>query len=887
MEVKYKVDDEWEWYIGELYTKLIKSCYKGELNTIVELAPGFKYKIANALKNVGFKGTLYVIDSNENVLNYVYKKYSEILPNAKIVCLNKDLEESIDFLPKNIDLFLSNHSIDDMIISEYLSKDQLREVFDNEEASKAKLVDKWEELSKDFFALEKIKNIVFVKFLNFFNSVECKYIIMSQYSSNDYYNKENNYIDIISKEVFYKIKELIEMNESNVSNLLNYYVKEDDDRFKDKYLLNNTQSSNNWIVGSYNRNLSKFDIPYSVNLMGKELFCNKRLYNRKDKLKPLYINEKLYEKIFNKKFNYEEAVDIISNYFSITISEEKATEEKLNSNAFIDFQSDASNIALNGNKGSGRAYYFGNNFNLKGEITPLVTSSDPEYNNGKLPLTSAIHEAMISNVLASNMTPSCFETLAIFDSGETFNFSYENRTMPGGVMIRVIKDYDLYRFSHRFVNNIPFTKEELYSISEIFGKEEGKKFIDRLLHGAWSSGNISIKGNLIDFDTAFYTLGRHPQWSFTNKYKTNYFGYEYLGQLMILESIVNSDLNADNVSIKELEDIVIENRNLEIKRNFLVLMGLDVSLYEKYKNDIDSLAMEFEYLSKKTFANYEILGVNYSKSNMCNIFDFSKFFRYYQILKNQGNCSLVDCLSLLINKEAGLIDSSNFDDNIKSKIDSYFGDLLINDIKGYGEELIRAIEFIKKFDEINELIIKENNIDTNGKAINSYLFNEDRRYLTFEESVRFDLLDLYEDEQISDERIHEIINSVIDFSNRKMDEKLHYCDLILFEEGNFYTVIDGDKFYYEFKCKFDLLDSDSVKLYIDGQEQTINLRQDGCYVFLSTSLKPFSNININENMKKIEIFIKDKRLDLFPIGKLSKSLFNNYLKDGVFDEKKR
>ena len=299
MEVKYKVDDEWEWYIGELYTKLIKNCYKGELNTIVELAPGFKYKIANALKNVGFKGTLYVIDSNEEVLKYIYKKYSEILPNAKIVCLNKDLEESLDFLPKNIDLFLANHSIDDMIISEYLSKDQLREVFDNEEASKAKLVDKWEELSKDFFALEKIKNIVFVKFLNFFNSVECKYIIMSQYSSNDYYNKENNYIDIISKEVFYKIKELIEMNESNVSNLLNYYVKEDDDRFKDKYLLNNTQSSNNWIVGSYNRNLSKFDIPYSVNLMGKELFCNKRLYNRKDKLKPLYINEKLYEKIFN------------------------------------------------------------------------------------------------------------------------------------------------------------------------------------------------------------------------------------------------------------------------------------------------------------------------------------------------------------------------------------------------------------------------------------------------------------------------------------------------------------------------------------------------------------------------------------------------------------
>ena len=30
---------------------------------------------------------------------------------------------------------------------------------------------------------------------------------------------------------------------------------------------------------------------------------------------------------------------------------------------------------------------------------------------------------------------------------------------------------------------------------------------------------------------------------------------------MVLESIVNSDLNIDNVSIKELEEIVVTNRN--------------------------------------------------------------------------------------------------------------------------------------------------------------------------------------------------------------------------------------------------------------------------------------------------------------------------------------
>lgn len=877
MSDNYCVDDEWEWYIGELYTKLIKNCFNNDINTVVEFAPGFKYKIANVLKNIDFKGTLYIVDSNQNVLNYVFNKYSEILPDAKIICLNKDLEESVSYLPSNIDLFLANHSVDDMLISEYLDEKELKEIFDNEYGSKAKLLKKWEQLENDYFTLEKIKNIVFIKWVKFFNSIKFNYIVMNQYNSNDYYANKNNCVDDISREVFLKIKELMEMDEELVSKLLNYFVREDDDRFKDLKLLNNTQSSNNWIVGKYNEGISKFDIPFSVDLMGSNLFCNQKLYNRAVKLKPLYINEQLYEKLFNKKFDYEEAVDIVSNCFSITIDEKKSNGEEIKSSAFIDFQSDVSDIALNGNKGSGRAYYFGENYNLKGELTPLVTSKDPEYNSGKLPLTSAIHEAMISNVLSTDMNPSCFQTLAIFDNGESFKFIYENKIMPCGIMIRVIKDYDLYRFSHRFVNKIPFTRKELYEISEIFGKEEGDKFVDRLLHGAWSSGNISIKGNLIDFDTAFYTMGRHPQCSFTNKYKTNYFGYEYLGQLMILESIINSDLNSDSVNIKELEDIVVNSRERRISKRFVSFMGLDSNIYEKYKRDIDLLSEEFELLSKKTFANFDLFGVNYCKSNMCNIFDFSKFFRYYQILKNNGKCDIVDLLSLLVNREAILVDSNNVDEKIVHKIEDYFKDILIKDISQYSKDMLKAVEFINKYDELNDLIIEENNIDVVNKAIKSYIFNEDRKYLTFEESIRFELLDLYENEQISNERIHEIINSIINFSSRKVVDNVNCCDLLIFEEGDFYTVISEDKYWYEFKCSKEIINSNNIKLYINDDEYKININNSNKHLIVSTEPMLFFSININSSTRKIDIFVDGVKINLFPVGKLSKL---NYEKSG-------
>lgn len=704
MDELYKVDDEWEWYIGKLFSRLIENNFANELNTIVEFAPGYRYKIANALKELNFKGTIYVIDYNENVLKYISLKYKEILPKANIICINKDLDESIEYLPKNIDLFLSNHSLDDMIISEYLTKEEKIEIFNNGDESKSKLLKKWEDLSTNSLNLERIKNIVFVKWVTFFENLNIDKVMMSQYKSNDYYIKQNNYMDDITRDLFLKIKELVPTKDDYIDYLLNFCFKENDERFKDVKLLSNTQAAKNWIVGSYTR--SKINIPNSVFLMGKQIFMNARLYSRKEKLKPIYINKQLYEKIFSKSFNFEEASELISNCFSVTIDQNKGDEKSFINMAFIDFQSDNSDISLNGNKGSGRAYYFDKNYNLKGELTPLATSSNPEYNNGKLSLVSAIHESMISNVLNDDMIPSSFQTLAVFDSNEEYSFVVEGKSAPCGVMIRVSNDSDLYRVSHRFAGKSPFKRDELVRLASNFGVLEGNKFIDRFLHGAWSSGNISIEGNMIDFDTSFFTIGRHPQCSYTNKYKTNYFGYEYLGQEMVLDSIVNSSLNIDNVEIAELEKILLDKKNEQISMRLFELMGFKEELYPKYKKEMNKLSKKFEFLSRKTFANYALFNVVAPDCINCYIFNFSRLFRYYQLLKNNQNSSLIDYFELLLNKNANLI-SFPIEKDLEKKIHEYFKDILVNDNLEYTKLLNEAIEFIKEFDNFNEKVINE------------------------------------------------------------------------------------------------------------------------------------------------------------------------------------
>ena len=89
-----KADDEWEIYMGLLYSNIIKKELKNkELKNVVELAPGYRYKIAYALKQINFNGDLYVVDNNQDVLNYIKDSYNTILPNAKLhlICCDFDV----------------------------------------------------------------------------------------------------------------------------------------------------------------------------------------------------------------------------------------------------------------------------------------------------------------------------------------------------------------------------------------------------------------------------------------------------------------------------------------------------------------------------------------------------------------------------------------------------------------------------------------------------------------------------------------------------------------------------------------------------------------------------------------------------------------------------
>lgn len=586
-------------------------------------------------------------------------------------------------------------------------------------------------------------------------------------------------------------------------------------------------------------------MPKTIEDIGIDNFLKIPFYKRDTDVEVIYINPVIYEKVFDKKYESEEAKKDIIKRFSVTLED----KGEIIGDGYVDKQADPTDIALNGNKGSGRAFYLYENCNIKGEKTPFATSPRDDYNNGKYSLDCAIQECLISNVLNNTSSFNNFETLAIIDINEEYLFPHTNGKLPCGLIIRYYEDKELYRFSHRFVNDKPFYKEEIIDISNKIGELEGNKFIKRFLHGAWSIGNLSIDSNMIDLDTSFFVIGRHPQWSFTDRFITNYFGFEQKGQIKVLETVLNSNLNVDNITLEEVTKIIEEQRIKTIRKNFPTLIGYSQFEYEKYSESFDKLADEFCYLSQLIFDNYDNLNCLDENCQNTYLFNFSNFFRYYEISKQKGNWNKQCGLNLLLNKNAKFIEYDYGDDNYHQKILSFFENIIIDDDNKYINAINRALHLIDNYDSLNELIDKNENIDKNMKLIKSYLENEDKIYLTARKWMRAEIIDLYK--KYGSEYVNNLMNFIIEFySDKDYSNSTFICDLLIFEEGIMFRELNKNGCNrYCFKL-FDQLKTNEIVLHVNTNNivlisiDGINYYSD---YYKNTHLPKLDDISLSSN----------------------------------------
>lgn len=569
--------------------------------------------------------------------------------------------------------------------------------------------------------------------------------------------------------------------------------------------------------------------PHIKKLFKEDNLCVQDVYKAKENYNVVYINSRLYKEIFNEEYEWETAKQKISEMFSITLDEKKSNKQ-LVGKAYSDKQLDPTGMALSGNLGSGRAYFYGSNFNIKGDKTKLATSPKSIYSNGKYALSATIKETVIANILAKDFAIPTFETLAILETKERFDFldeymdsddiiRAETYNLPCSIEIRVNKEKELYRISNSLINKDEYTMEELENFCKKLAKIEANKFCDRFLHGSWSVGNISTGGNLIDFDTATFVKGRFPQYSNTNKYKSNYFGYELIGQKLMIKSILDNS-NIENITEVQnrLEDIMNKEYERNMKIKFCDLLGLDYNLhYKKYSKYIDNLSKKFNVLSRKFLPNYYETNVVEDNGDITYLFDFSRFFQKYLIYKKENKNNMLLGMKLLLNyteyieyEKVGMI---------KEKVDEFFSENLVNE-NNMDYFINKAMDFAQEYDELFNEISEET--DLTNIILKQYIVNADRNYLYSNKNIYGELSYLYDTKQLDSNALNIIINSLIktNIRNNYDNDEESMVGLQLYKDFLTYWVISNESYYLVIES-FSNMKIEFAKAIINGEEMMI------------------------------------------------------------------
>lgn len=590
--------------------------------------------------------------------------------------------------------------------------------------------------------------------------------------------------------------------------------------------------------------------PGAVERLGEALFVKAPLYRAQKTFVPLYINAALYRRyISNVESSWQEMSDVLSELFSVTLDKSAATEQQVGF-AYVDRQYDPLMFATRGNAGSGRAYYLGKHFNMKGEKTPLCTSDHPRYSDGVLAMERGVWETYISNVLDGDIDIGVPPVIAVLDVGET---CYVESSQSNQKRVRIIRIDDhgaLDRITHVFAAKKTLNAGELQHTAQQFGKQEGEKFISRIMYGAWSSGNITPNGDMLDFDTVCTVKGRSPQYSASAWHNATYFGYEIYGQLQILKALATDSIaNADHLPFETLENDCLQARKDQIAKRFLYLAGFEHAdqLHECHRVAVEKLADDFTSLAQKFYPKLPSLSLRDSGSYLFHVFDFSAFFRAYPLLKRTSNFSVEKSLQLMM--ETTLLpfplerkelywtakeDLTYFEENAWKSIREH----CVTDAGILEKDRRLAAEFIESYDALFEVILSGHDINMLEVEARAYVINEDRLYL-YPCFTPTSILSENKAE-LSPEQQSESIDRFIAASKRKPmknDVGEYQADVRVFNEGMYCVYLD-DAGHHK-KCLSlsastpwlkKLGDNKNVYLKIDGRLQEAEISYSGQYV---------------------------------------------------------
>ncbi len=601
--------------------------------TIVEVAPGYEPKIGNALALYGFTGTIFLIEPDWKAAEHIQNIYQAILPQAIVRGVLKPLENiqvGVD-IHCGVDALVASHPFDDMVMAHIIGQTTFFSEEKNDGVNVSTSKENLYAAIEDKDYARGIRN-TFAVWQDAIQKLKPACFIASQYPSHTL-----------------TLKGLLKRGESGfivLRKLKNFY-KSSLPKQRHDPSFGYKGNPKWWIVARkpYQDIIRDLNCePAAIRRLDESIFVPQRARQlRPDEYDICFVDKKY--------FKNQGDGNILKHIQKFAIVLDHESPSSLNPIiTYADQQKDKTDISLSGNHGSGRAIYYGARFNILGVgKTTLCKSIVPSHSTGKIELIGAMRRVVLSKWI-NYFTPKTGAHPLLLALKETARFKWNPNPIPLGLLVR-IDDGSLDRPSHiEYAPRIPIDLEK--TLGE-YAKLDAEYFAYRIMLGAWSLGNYSLDGKMIDLETASFVKYRGPYYTACSKYPENRFGYEGIGFLKILKQLAD----IKKISCGNMEKRFYKKRSRRLGHCFLSLLGIRdaeaASFFSKHQNRVIMISCQFEKLAKKISPQKTNLNLyfNVSDNEDPSLLDMSNLFRHLAGL--YGRCGVKDrAFNCLVRKSA-------------------------------------------------------------------------------------------------------------------------------------------------------------------------------------------------------------------------------------------
>jgi hypothetical protein len=460
----------------------------------------------------------------------------------------------------------------------------------------------------------------------------------------------------------------------------------------------------------------KSDEPEAIKRLGSSVFVPQTTHRLgKNKFKVVFIDKKYFKKAgqkINKKF---------INDFALEVNPTNNYRPSSYVTTYADFQKDKSGLSLSGNLGSGRAVYYKDRYNILGVgKTSLCTGEVPTHNTGNLEIINGMRRIIISRWINAFMPNGAPEHPVLIALNKTERHKWNKNPIPLSLLVRV-DDMSLDRPSHVEQNpNIDF---DFKNTINQYAKLDAEFFAHRILMGAWSNGNFSLSGHVIDLESVSFVKYRGPYYTSSRKYPHNRFGYEQFGFLDVLHQLAD----VKNIPCDKIDHQFYEARKKYLALCFLQLLGIDAAktleFFFRHESIVLDTALKFETLAKK-IAHFKATLSLYApveKDTDPTLLDMSALFRNLAKITKSNNTEK-KALEILVRKTAIEKVGSSTSDTPLNSAEKFLQDNATISSKQLPTFLNETKKFVHQLLDIVHIMRKENYISDNEEWLEKLHF---------------------------------------------------------------------------------------------------------------------------------------------------------------------